>query len=768
MIGTSETSTPVTETPASAPPVFQILTIRPVTTEQEIPIHHFEADGAPVYTDKVNGHFIWDVDPDMCDADCECRSCHKQEKMSCKPATSYRKPKDPHSSWIGLKPIKNKPLPIYDRALQILRKEGLLRDQPTVPAPIPCFMASSYDKDFPPLDSSSNPERNLFSRPFIQSTEVLPDGSHKQPSQAEQVLNWHTLNSTVQNRVLHSIDQKIDKVSHQVSQQDNQLQHLDSTLRNMYTDLQSRVSRHRRLRSPDHSQFFKSTGDLFRKYPPLPTEKPSTSKERKTSQKKKTHSSHKYSPPNYQKQAFYTSPHQHYSSNTSSTETETSEPSSTSSWETYHSDQTPNSSNCSDPDDLTQVFLATRADPQPSNQTMNTSSESETTEVPSPVTDEPPDQRDQRDTAQTYTPSPKPTNGPWFNFDEVAPRQWRKRMSEMSAWLDLQIAKGGDNVESIMREFVSRFTGSLRDWYQALGEYRQLQLVRCGSVSIATGIIFREFLRDVSQFYKQTRQDFFKMTVCSLNKEDIDYHYRRMFFRYHALGGVNDETLRQVYLNSLPSELQGELQRLIEFSGKSLREITLGEIHMFTHTALEKLCATQRVFSKMIKEGKKYSRHCKFPPNYHLKCNSDEHCNCKANRPYRKRTHKTQNPKGFSRSRKYKYYRKKARRQLRQVAEEIPSDADIESYFSEQEDVNQLTSFMMLDSDDTSSSGDSSLPEQDYPSEAYQATNKENAGPQIKIQILPTKYSKPVPVIAYFDTGAHSSMMNPNVLPADA
>ncbi|KAK2658234.1 hypothetical protein Ddye_004767 [Dipteronia dyeriana] len=184
---------------------------------------------------------------------------------------------------------------------------------------------------------------------------------------------------------------------------------------------------------------------------------------------------------------------------------------------------------------------------------MDTSSESsaETTEAP-PVADEPPDQRDR---AQTHTPLPKPTNGPWFNFDEVAPRQWRKRMSEMSAWLDLQIAKGGDNTESILREFVSRFTGSLRDWYQALGEYRQLQL---------------------------------------------------------------------------------------------------------------------------------------------------------------------------------------------------------------------LTSFMVLDSDDSSSSEQSSLPDHDYPSEAYQATNKENSGPQIKIQILPTKYSKPIPVIAYFDTGAHSSMMNPSVLPAEA
>ncbi|KAK2639412.1 hypothetical protein Ddye_027207 [Dipteronia dyeriana] len=106
-----------------------------------------------------------------------------------------------------------------------------------------CSYSTSYDKDFPPLESSSNPERNLFSRPFIQSTEVLPDGSLTQPSQAEQVLNWHTRNATVQNRVLHSIDQKIDQVSHHVSQHDHHLQHLDSSLRNMYTDLQSRVAR---------------------------------------------------------------------------------------------------------------------------------------------------------------------------------------------------------------------------------------------------------------------------------------------------------------------------------------------------------------------------------------------------------------------------------------------------------------------------------------------------------------------------------------------
>ncbi|KAK2654930.1 hypothetical protein Ddye_007982 [Dipteronia dyeriana] len=56
----------------------------------------------------------------------------------------------------------------------------------------------------------------------------------------------------------------------------------------------------------------------------------------------------------------------------------------------------------------------------------------------------------------------------------------------------------------------------------------------------------------------------------------------------------------------------------------------------------------------------------------------------------------------------------------------------------------------------------------DSPSEAYQVTSNESTSPQVQIQVLTTKYSNPVSVIAYFDTGAHSSMMNPKVLPAEA
>ncbi|KAK2665951.1 hypothetical protein Ddye_004525 [Dipteronia dyeriana] len=318
-IATPETSTTSIEASLSAPPVFQVLMISPSQLKRKslfIALRQME----PLST--------------------------QTRSMDTSSGTLTQK----YATQIANAKI------VTNRALQILKDEGLLLEEtparvlPPTPVPNPCYMASNYDKYFPPLESSSNPERNLFSRPYIQSTEVLPDGSIKQPSQAEQVLNWHTRNATAKNIVLHSIDQKIDKVSHHVSQHDNQLQHLDSTLRNIYIDLQSRVSRldvdlHQYIsqgyfgpefdskereirqlkdqldqitrdhytstpyiprphpyspslifptqspsppsRPPDHSQFFKSTGDLFRKYPPLPTEQASSSKAKKTSSKKK-------------------------------------------------------------------------------------------------------------------------------------------------------------------------------------------------------------------------------------------------------------------------------------------------------------------------------------------------------------------------------------------------------------------------------------------------------------------------------------------------
>ncbi|KAK2658293.1 hypothetical protein Ddye_004826 [Dipteronia dyeriana] len=109
--------------------------------------------------------------------------------------------------------------------------------------------------------------------------------------------------------------------------------------------------------------------------------------------------------------------------------------------------------------------------------------------------------------------------------------------------------------------------------------------------------------------------------------------------------------------------------------------------------------------------------------------------------------------------------------QLRQIADEVPFDVDIESIFSEQDDVNLHTTFMIQDTKDSGLSSESSyFLESDLPSEAYQVTNGSNLsiGPQIQVQILVEKYSKPISTITYFDTGTHSTMMNPRVLPPAA
>lgn len=78
-------------------------------------------------------------------------------------------------------------------------------------------MASSYDSEFPYLEPITDHTEHLFSQPYIQVTEVLFDGTRKQPSLAEQVLNWHTHNARTQNRVLQQNDQKLSQVSHHVS-----------------------------------------------------------------------------------------------------------------------------------------------------------------------------------------------------------------------------------------------------------------------------------------------------------------------------------------------------------------------------------------------------------------------------------------------------------------------------------------------------------------------------------------------------------------------
>jgi hypothetical protein len=52
-------------------------------------VNSFLFDGSPISTDKINGHFIWDVDPPMCDPGCSCDE-PSDEDLECENPRSRR------------------------------------------------------------------------------------------------------------------------------------------------------------------------------------------------------------------------------------------------------------------------------------------------------------------------------------------------------------------------------------------------------------------------------------------------------------------------------------------------------------------------------------------------------------------------------------------------------------------------------------------------------------------------------------------------------
>ncbi|KAK9192894.1 hypothetical protein WN944_003587 [Citrus x changshan-huyou] len=79
----------------------------------------------------------------------------------------------------------------------------------------------------------------------------------------------------------------------------------------------------------------------------------------------------------------------------------------------------------------------------------------------------------------------KPSNGLWFTFDDIPTTKWRERLQELSAWINLQMLAPDATTQSVLREFSTRFTGSLRDWFDSLRQYRQLQFIQIPDVSQA-------------------------------------------------------------------------------------------------------------------------------------------------------------------------------------------------------------------------------------------------------------------------------------------
>ncbi|KAH9769403.1 hypothetical protein KPL71_011984 [Citrus sinensis] len=426
--------------------------------------------------------------------------------------------------------------------------------------------------------------------------------------------------------------------------------------------------------------------------------------------------------------------------------------------------------------DITKILMA-----QPDQPTQGQTSHTEPyVDIPSEVEEEMPESSatNQLPPTQTNPLSQKSSNGPWFTFDDLPSHKWRDRLNEMSAWIDLQMLRPGATTQSVLREFATRFTGALRDWFDSLGQYRQLQFVDLPEVSSALAVLHDQFFGDPSAVFEAARRDYLNMKCCSLNAKDLDFHYKRMSLLFYKLNGFNEPTLKHVFLASLPEELQPNIQRQLTASNLSLDNISL----------------------ELLKDKEPFRSACK-KPYLQIKCHKKKDCDCSSKK---KRHFRKFKPPEFSskprRSRKpYRFFKKKSsssrefkRKQssrcfickrkghyakdcpnkreksirlvehLQATTDYSPAKDELEFYFSEQDEPNDETVFALQNSSDSDSDQSQVIFHQ-------QSLSLDTTVPipSIKLQILPSKFQRPIPAIGLIDTGAQHSMLNPHILPSE-
>ncbi|KAH9792913.1 hypothetical protein KPL71_004337 [Citrus sinensis] len=390
--------------------------------------------------------------------------------------------------------------------------------------------------------------------------------------------------------------------------------------------------------------------------------------------------------------------------------------------------------------DITKILMA-----QPDQPTQGQTSHTEPyVDIPSEVEDEMHESStiNHPPPAQTNPSSQKSSNVPWFTFDDLPSHKWRDRLTEMSAWIDLQMLRTGATTQSVLREFATRFTGALRDWFDSLGQYRQLQFVDLLEVSSALVVLHDQFLGDPSAVFEAARRDYLNMKCCSLNAKDLDFHYKRMSLLFYKLNGFNEPTLKHVFLASLPEELQPDIQRQLTVSNLSLDNISLGKIFQLAKTCLDKLCESRkpyRFFRKKSSSSREFKRKqssrcfiCKRQGHYAKDCPN----------------------------KREKYIR--LVEHLQATTDYSPAKDKLEFYFSEQDEPNDETMFTLQNSSDSDNDQSQVIFHQQLLS-----LDTTVPIPSIKLQILPSKFQRPIPAIGLIDTGAQRSMLNPHILPSE-
>ncbi|QHN85776.1 polyprotein [Arachis hypogaea] len=573
-------------------------TVQTTHDQHDPPVHFYENEKS-VYVSHINGHFIWNVDPSMCDSDCNCA-----DQWSDTDDEDYAR-----------------------RQRNKKKKKKILQ--------APC----SFKRPEPPDDAEAAPM--LRNKPMLKKTRLSRKNSmdylyqpvritlhgHQATTPQEEVLNWHTDNAVSQNKVLlwinHTLDALVEKieglsaqlgyVAEQVAELRDRLSaqafQLDQELKAYIDNLYFGPEFHKKNReldqvkaqlrqiemdknktvvsqalaidplsmylkpypsyspvfflltysppeTPNYDSIFKSTYHLARQ----------TNTKKSISPQGRRYSSQSQPQPPQSQPSFQPRPHPPWKpENFFREETSFNVPTkdkgikegspapgrsiNTLTLDKSHSEKITDES---DPDDATT---------ESSEETAEWSEEDYEADLSAiamvnPVEEEEEEVISERDEpATSANPAPAgsfkvKTPNKWFTFNDIPPARYRKRLNEFSAWIETTMANPNLSSTQVLADFINRMTGNLREWTSNLSEYERLQLIN-GTPSQFFGIIHQEFLGDITIIQKRNSQEYFEMKYCSLNRKDLEGHYKKMATKYYPLGGNNNPPLKQVFMASL-------------------------------------------------------------------------------------------------------------------------------------------------------------------------------------------------------------------------